>query len=58
MSKFAQYLICKNRGHQPDNSLTVGRPVYPKKQCRHCGTVYWTEERETNVPTPPQQDKP
>lgn len=49
---FAEYLICKNRGHQWDvGDHTVKNP---KRKCKHCGTIYWTEEREENVPQMPK----
>lgn len=51
--RWAEYRICKERGHQPSEIVTASLP--PQNICRHCGTHYWTEtiKREINAPVDP-----
>ena len=59
LTKAEQYLICKQRGHDPDHDAETpldehGEPDYHRDVCKWCGTVYWEEtiEHETNTPEP------
>ena len=48
---FAEYLICKQRGHTWDVGNNTVKS--PKRKCKFCETIYWTEEREENIPKMP-----
>ncbi|MEI7632123.1 MAG: hypothetical protein WCJ60_02270 [bacterium] len=57
MTKYEQYLICKERGHKGNGSTTsyaiANSPVF--QECGYCGTTFWTttitEQHEKNAPT-------
>ena len=63
--KYDEYLICKERGHEPDKNqgamLNAVWGSVPKHTCRHCGTTYWTTvettNHEANAPVEPNRDK-
>ncbi len=49
--RWAEYIICRQRGHSPSNVVqSDGRD-----RCEHCGTTYWSEtvEREQGAPREP-----
>lgn len=56
-TKYAEYLICKQRGHEQASAVLIGTHSY--SICKFCGTQYWTElsKHENNVPTPPAADR-
>jgi len=53
--RYAQYLVCQQRGHQPSGYVTASVP--PKDRCRWCWTYYWTESlmREMGAPPKPKE---
>lgn len=52
--RWAEYEVCKKRGHEASDRVIVTVP--PKQTCKHCGTTYWTETvvRESGAPLPPR----
>lgn len=52
--RWAEYQVCKVRGHTPSGFVTASVP--PKATCRYCKTLFWTEtvERESNAPVDPE----
>lgn len=65
MSKYEEYLICKERGHTPDplqgaTMNAIYNAVF-KYVCVYCGTTYWTttktEKHESDAPKPNHTSK-
>lgn len=51
-TRYDEYLICKERGHDP---LPIVMPTNPpKRKCSRCRTTYWTTTtlHESNAPKP------
>lgn len=40
-TRYEEYRICQERGHQPSDVQTAS--VSPQDICQWCGTHYWTE---------------
>lgn len=70
MSRFNEYLICKERGHRenysmqvraktPEEILAQAMPYIPKV-CLHCGVYYWDikQRQELNIPKEPKAKAP
>lgn len=51
--RWAEYVICRQRGHQPPD----GRTYSDSDPCKYCGTRYWTEtvQCESGAPVEPAE---
>lgn len=60
LTKYGEYLLCKQRGHTASSSVIATSP--PQSKCVHCGTVYHFEyvlvEAEYSVPKRAEYEKP